>query len=111
MKTVDLHVHSNKSDGSFSPAGLVDYALEKGLSAFALTDHDTTAGIKEAQEAASGRGIEVIPGIEFSSEYEGRDIHIVGLYVDYESAYFKRRLTSFVNGRNIRNQEMCRRLE
>ena len=52
MKTVDLHVHSNKSDGSFSPAGLVDYALEKGLSAFALTDHDTTAGIKEAQEAA-----------------------------------------------------------
>ena len=45
MNIVDLHVHSNKSDGSFTPAELVDYALEKGLSAFALTDHDTTDGI------------------------------------------------------------------
>ncbi len=110
MNIVDLHVHSNKSDGSLSPTELVDYALEKGLSAFALTDHDTTDGIGEALKAAEGRPIEVIPGIEFSSEYEGADIHIVGLYIDYESDFFKRRLTSFVNGRIIRNKEMCRRL-
>ena len=110
MNIVDLHVHSNKSDGSFTPTELVDYAVEKGLSAFALTDHDTTDGIEEALEAAKGKNIEVIPGIEFSTEYEGRDIHIVGLYIDYKSDFFKRRLVNFVNGRMIRNQEMCRRL-
>lgn len=110
MKAVDLHVHSTKSDGSYTPAGLVSYALEKGLAAFALTDHDTTDGLDEALAAANGKDIEVIPGIEFSSEYEGRDIHIVGLYIDYHSDFFKRRLVHFVNGRHLRNQEMCRRL-
>ncbi len=110
MNIVDLHVHSNKSDGSLSPSQLVDYAVEKGLSAFALTDHDTTDGVDEALAAAKGKNIEVIPGIEFSSEYEGQDIHIVGLYIDYKSDFFKRRLINFVNGRTIRNQEMCRRL-
>ncbi len=110
MNIVDLHVHSTKSDGSYTPSELVDYALEKGLTAFALTDHDTTAGIDEAVKAAEGRPIEVIPGIEFSSEYEGKDIHIVGLYIDHKSDFFKRRLTNFVNGRIIRNKEMCRRL-
>ena len=52
MEIVDLHVHSTKSDGSFTPSELVNYALEKGLSAFALTDHDTTEGLDEAMEAA-----------------------------------------------------------
>ena len=69
MKTVDLHVHSDKSDGSMSPSELVDLALEKGLSAFALTDHDTTAGLSEAISYAAGKNIEVIHGIEFSTEY------------------------------------------
>ena len=110
MNIVDLHVHSNKSDGSLTPTELVNYALEKGLSAFALTDHDTTDGIEEALKAAEGKPIEVIPGIEFSSEYEGKDIHIVGLYIDYQSDFFKRRLKAFVNGRIIRNKEMCKRL-
>lgn len=110
MNIVDLHTHSNKSDGSYSPTELINYAVEKGLSAIALTDHDTTDGIEEALKAAEGKKIEVIPGIEFSSEYEGQDIHIVGLYIDYNSDFFKRRLVNFVNGRVIRNQEMCRRL-
>jgi len=110
MNIVDLHVHSNKSDGSFTPAELVDYALKKGLSAFALTDHDTTDGIDEALEAAEGKPVEVIPGIEFSTEYKGQDVHIVGLYMDYKSDFFRRRLVNFVRGRSIRNQEMCRRL-
>lgn len=110
MNIVDLHVHSNKSDGSFTPTELVNYALEKGLTAFALTDHDTTDGIEEALKAAEGKPIDVIPGIEFSSEYEGKDIHIVGLYIDYNSDFFKRRLVHFVNGRLTRNKEMCRRL-
>lgn len=110
MKTVDLHVHSTKSDGSYTPTELVNYAIEKGLSAFALTDHDTTDGIDEALAAAQGKNIEVIPGIEFSTEYEGRDIHIVGLYIDYNSDFFKRRLVHFIQGRTTRNLEMCKRL-
>lgn len=110
MNIVDLHTHSNKSDGSLSPAELVQYAAGQGLSAVALTDHDTTDGIDEAVEAAKGFDMELIPGIEFSTEYEGKDIHIVGLYIDHNSDYFKRRLVNFVNGRKIRNREMCRRL-
>ena len=115
MNIIDLHVHSSKSDGSFTPTELVNYAIEKGLSAFALTDHDTTDGIDEAlasaeAAAAGGRPLEVIPGIEFSTEYEGQDIHIVGLYIDYKSDFFRRRLVSFVEGRITRNKEMCRRL-
>lgn len=110
MKIVDLHVHSTKSDGSFTPAQLVDYAMEKGLSAFALTDHDTTEGLAEAFEAAEGKNIEVIPGIEFSTEYQGKDIHILGLYIDYEGEEFKKYLVDFQNSRTLRNEKMCKKL-
>ena len=111
MNIVDLHVHSNKSDGSFTPSELVDYALAKGLSAFALTDHDTTDGIDEALAAASGKPVEVIPGIEFSTEYEGKDIHIVGLYIDYKSEVFSRQIQAFVDSRTERNRKMCANLQ
>lgn len=122
MKTVDLHVHSNKSDGTYSPRALVDYAMEKGLSAFALTDHDTVDGLEEAVSyAASLRQSdsiqdketipEVIPGIEFSTEYEGRDIHIVGLYIDYKEPSFQSRLRAFVDSRITRNHKMCSNLQ
>ncbi len=110
VKTVDLHVHSNKSDGSFPPAALVDMAVEKGLSAFALTDHDTTAGVKEAVLAGQKKGIEVIPGIEFSTEYQGKDIHIVGLFIDEDAPAFQEHLCSFVDARIERNRKMCERL-
>lgn len=118
MKIVDLHVHSNKSDGSFTPTQLVDYALEKGLSAFALTDHDTTAGLDEAisyarqlsVETAGEKSIEVIPGIEFSTEYSGKDIHIVGLYIDDQNQDFIRYIKDFQDSRTLRNIKMCARL-
>lgn len=108
---VDLHTHSNKSDGSFSPAELVRYAAKKGLSAIALTDHDTTAGIKEAVLSAAGTGLEVIPGIEFSTEYEGKDIHLVGLYIDEDSPSFRGQIQSFVDSRAERNKKMCANLQ
>lgn len=108
---VDLHVHSTRSDGTFSPSELVDYALEKGLSAFALTDHDTTDGLTEALEYAKGKGIEVVPGIEFSTEYESKDIHILGLYIDYTKKEFKDRVQAFIDSRILRNQKMCKNLQ
>ena len=110
MNQVDLHVHSNKSDGSYTPIELVDYALEKGLSAFALTDHDTTDGLDEAISYAEDKPIEVVPGIEFSTEYEGKDIHILGLFIKYKDAEFQARLKAFVDARIARNIKMCNNL-
>ena len=117
MRPVDLHVHSNKSDGSKTPEELVHLAIEKGLSAFALTDHDTVDGIDEAMACADrlrSEGVpnvpEVIPGIELSTEYQGKDIHLVGLYIDHHSAAFRAYLQEFVNSRTERNRKMCARL-
>lgn len=110
-RPVDLHVHSNRSDGSETPSALVDMALEKGLAAFALTDHDTTDGLDDALAYAANKDIEVIPGIEFSTEYEGRDIHVVGLYIDYTEERFQHYLKDFQNSRNLRNQKMCKKLQ
>ncbi len=107
---VDLHVHSNKSDGSLSPSDLVLEAKKKGLTAFALTDHDTVDGIEEAMKAAAGSGVAVIPGIELSTEYEGKDIHIVGLFIDKEQPAFRDKIQEFVDSRILRNQKMCLKL-
>lgn len=127
MKPIDLHVHSNCSDGTFSPRELVDHATKKGLAAFALTDHDTVDGIKEAQTYAASikmmqgamPGVmpeafqvpEVIPGIELSTEYQGADIHVVGLYIDYQDDTFRNRLQEFVDSRTNRNRKMCSLLQ
>lgn len=122
MQTVDLHVHSTHSDGTYSPARLVDYAMEKNLKAFALTDHDAVSGIEEAMEYAkrlrqgensssASRVPEVIPGVELSTEYKGHDVHIVGLYIDYQNSAFLEQLHEFVDSRTIRNKKMCRLLQ
>lgn len=113
---VDLHVHSTRSDGTLSPKELVDYAITKGLKAFALTDHDTVDGLFEAISYAeelrktNDAVPEVIPGIEFSTEYEGKEVHIVGLFIDYKSDVFKEYLDEFVRTREERNVKMCRAL-
>lgn len=134
MLPVDLHVHSNRSDGTYTPSELVAYAMEKGLAAFALTDHDTVDGLDEAvsyaeklrqtlspKQAANKNPSypapasplvpEVIPGIEFSTEYQGQDVHIVGLYIDHHSQAFVKQLQEFVDSRTARNQKMCRLLQ
>lgn len=109
-KNVDLHVHSNYSDGSLSPSQLVDLAVEKGLFAFALTDHDTIDGIDEAIESAKERPVTVIPGIELSTEYEGKDVHIVGLMIDHKTPAFQKKIQEFVDSRELRNEKMCNAL-
>ena len=111
MKAVDLHVHSTRSDGTYTPAELVEYAIKKDLRAFALTDHDTTTGIAEAVTASANSCVEVIPGIEFSTEYNGKDIHIVGLYIPYNDPLFMERLEEFQDSRTLRNMKMCQKLQ
>ncbi|MCM1024855.1 MAG: PHP domain-containing protein [Roseburia sp.] len=117
MLPIDLHVHSTRSDGTYTPSELVDYAMEKGLAAFALTDHDTVDGLEEAVSYAEGLREssaavpEVIPGIEFSTEYQGQDVHVLGYYIDYRQETFRDRLQEFVDSRTLRNQKMCRLLQ
>ncbi|MFR3030868.1 MAG: PHP domain-containing protein [Blautia sp.] len=107
---IDLHVHSTCSDGTCAPGELVSLALEKGLRAFALTDHDTVQGIEEATRAAQGTGVEVIPGIEFSTSYKGRDVHILGLGIDPKEDFFREELRRFQDSRRIRNEMMIEKL-
>ena len=112
MKRIDLHTHSTCSDGSYSVHELIDYAHEKGLAAIALTDHDTIDGVEEAVNYGKEKypDMEVIPGIEFSTVNEGKDVHVVGLYVDYNDQKLKDRLATFKNARVERNIKMCKKL-
>ncbi len=110
MGFVDLHTHSRCSDGTLTPSELVDYAVEKGLSAVALTDHDTVDGLDELIEYAKGKPVEVIPGIEYSTEYNDRDVHIVGLFIDYKAPVFLEYLTRIKQSRTDRNYKLCANL-
>ena len=111
MKYIDLHVHSTASDGTLTPAEVVDRAVELGLSAFALTDHDTLRGVAEAKERAAfhkanGHAIEVYSGVEISAAYKNKDIHILGLLVDETNEILERILNSFLENRNRRNEKV-----
>lgn len=110
-KYIDLHVHSTASDGTLTPSRLVTLAEEKKLKAFALTDHDTTAGLKEALLASENTSVEVIPGIELSTTWLGRDVHIVGLDIDFENYYFQETLSRFQDSREIRNKKILSLLQ
>ena len=110
MRYVDLHTHSDKSDGNLTPSELVDLAVSKDLAAIALTDHDTTEGLDEAIIRGFKTGLMVIPGVELSSEYHGQDIHIVGLGIDHHQEEFCQKLHEFVDSRINRNQKMCKKL-
>jgi len=82
MKTIDLHTHSTASDGTYSPSELIAYAIKQGLSAVAITDHDTMRGIPEALAYISDHhlNIELVPGIEVSTYSKDGDLHILGLF-------------------------------
>ena len=107
---IDLHTHSNASDGTYTPKELIAYAQEKELRAIALTDHDTMDGIEEVMEAAEGTLLEVIPGIELSTTWWGKDVHIVGLGIDWKDTHFRKELTYFQQSRDARNIKMIERL-
>ena len=107
---VDLHTHSSFSDGTLTPTELVKLAAQTGLSSIALTDHDTTDGVCEALAAADRYGVEVIPGVELSTDYYGKDIHIVGLFIDFRDEAFTARLHALREEREARNGRMAGKL-
>lgn len=106
--TIDLHTHSTFSDGTFTPLQLVKYAEEKGLKAFAITDHDTTEGVKEAKSIETN--VEVISGVEISTRYDKKEIHIVGLYVNENDADLNKQLKYYREKRVTRNFEILEKL-
>jgi predicted metal-dependent phosphoesterase TrpH len=99
---IDLHTHSSASDGIKSPAELAEFAVSKGLSALALTDHDTIDGINEAEKAAAGHGLDFIPGIEFSVDYPGGSFHLLGYYIDRNNEDLKKELKWITDMRDKR---------
>lgn len=115
MDTIDLHIHSCFSDGTCTPEELVDLALDAGLKAIALTDHDTVAGVAEAIRCGREKGLPVIPGVELSCEYTVRpgrkkEIHILGYNLDYTQPELRDTLQKAAAERDQRNRKMCKNL-
>ena len=108
---VDFHVHSNISDGTLTPTEVVKMAADKGLAAIALTDHDTIDGVEEALRAGETYGIRVIPGIEISADYNGSDLHILGLNIDYKNDEFAGRVAVCRDSRDGRNLKMVEKMQ
>jgi predicted metal-dependent phosphoesterase TrpH len=107
----DFHCHSNRSDGTRSPAELVDLAYANGVRTFALTDHDTLEGIEEARAAAARHpGFTFIPGVELSCDVPGTEVHMLGLFVDTENAAFRAELDRMRTGRIQRGERIVEAL-
>ncbi len=107
---IDLHTHSSASDGSLSPSGLIDAAASVGLSALALTDHDTIDGIEEAALAAKLKNITFIPGVELSIRWEPGEFHLLGLGLTRTSDSFKEALNELNILREKRNREILEKM-
>lgn len=108
---IDLHIHSNCSDGAFSPSKLVELARQEGLNAIAISDHDSVAGLAEGIEAAARSNIELIPAVELSVQYEvWQDVHLLGYGLDYNDRDFIRRLNGFREQRVHRNDGILARV-
>jgi predicted metal-dependent phosphoesterase TrpH len=114
---IDLHTHSAASDGDLSPGALVEEAARRGLSALALTDHDTITGLDEARAAARRAGIRFIPGIEIQIEWNRRDagesggeFHLLGLGISRPSPAFREAVDELARGRERRNREIIERM-
>jgi predicted metal-dependent phosphoesterase TrpH len=108
---VDLHLHSSCSDGVLKPAAVVDLAADAGVGLLALTDHDTVAGIVEAQEQCQRRGVRSVAGVEISATWNAQAIHVLGLNVDPRSAPLLEGLESLRALRRDRLREIGRRLQ
>lgn len=111
MSRVDLHLHTTHSDGSLSPAEVVDLAQKAGVTALSITDHDITTGLAEAMTAGQALGIEVIPGVEISSEYGGSELHVLGYFLDWHDAELGARLATLRESRHRRNPLIIERLQ
>jgi 3',5'-nucleoside bisphosphate phosphatase len=108
---VDLHSHTNASDGEHSPEELIALARDRGLAVLALTDHDTIAAVERAQTAAAQAGdIELIPGVELSTDVPGHEIHVLGYFVNWRDPEFLAMINKFREGRIGRAEKIVAKL-
>jgi predicted metal-dependent phosphoesterase TrpH len=108
---IDLHTHSNCSDGSLRPADLVSRAAAAGIDVLALTDHDTVAGLEEAEQDAGLHGLRLVPGAEISATWRAQSIHVLGLWIDPASPQLRSSLNAQQDRRRVRMRKICARLE
>ncbi|MEX0983554.1 MAG: PHP domain-containing protein [Actinomycetota bacterium] len=111
MTRIDLHTHSTCSDGTNSITANVALALERGLDGIAITDHDTTEGYAEAEAAAAGSDLQIIPGIEFSAEYDGASLHVLAYWVDPTHDGLRDELKRLTDTRFRRGEMMIEKLQ
>ena len=104
--SADLHIHTTYSDGSFTPAEIVDKAIEKGFNTIAISDHDTLDGIKPAIDYAADKDIEVIPAIEFSTFRGKAEIHVLGYFIDFDDEKLKDKVRKIYDARKLRAEKM-----
>ena len=107
---IDLHLHTTASDGRLAPEALVARAAGLGLTIISLTDHDTTAGLAEATAAATQHGVRLVPGIEITAVERGRDVHVLGYFIDPDHAPFVVFLDAQREDRRRRVETMIARL-
>lgn len=110
MSFCDLQMHSTHSDGTDSPRRLVELAVEAGLGAMALTDHDTTTGLPEARTAAAELGIQFISGVEITCEYGGKSMDMLGYCFDSGADGLQQKLARIQEGRRLRNLDIIGKL-
>jgi predicted metal-dependent phosphoesterase TrpH len=110
MLKVDLHCHSNVSDGVLAPAAVAAYARKGGVDAWALTDHDEIKGIKAAREAAAGLGMRFVAGVEISVTWANETVHVVGLQIDEDAPQLVQGLAATRAGRDARGREIAHQL-
>jgi predicted metal-dependent phosphoesterase TrpH len=106
MLKVDLHCHSNVSDGVLAPAAVAAYARKGGVDAWALTDHDEVGGIKAARKAALDLGMRFVPGVEISVTWGGETVHVVGLQLNEDEPALVQGLAATRSGRDARGREI-----
>lgn len=107
MNEVDLHTHTVASDGTFTPTALVQRASRLGIKVMAITDHDTVAGVAEAQAAGAALGVEVIAGVEINTDVPHAEVHVLGYFVDIEHAELNEKLAAIREGRIGRAKRMA----
>ena len=107
---VDLHCHSNVSDGVLAPAAVAQHAHQAGVNVWALTDHDEVGGVARARVAATALGMQFVAGVEISITWAGETIHIVGLQIDEANRSLLQGLASTRSGRDARGREISDQL-
>ena len=112
MYKTDLHLHTTHSDGNLSPSELIDLCYENGLRHISITDHDSTEGIEESiNYSIKYPDLEIIPGIELSTDYEGAEIHMLGFYINYKNKDLQKVLNDFRDGRQNRAYSIVEKLK